>query len=180
MSEPFIAEVRMWGCNFAPRGWGDCSGQLLPIAQNTALFSLVGTTYGGDGRTTLALPNLNARAPMHAGRGPGLSLCRLGQYRGANEIELVVSQLPPHNHQLTASNKVGTSDTPDKSLFLAKDKASGEANLRFLDDAGNTQGEAMSLSMLSQNGGGQAHENRQPFLAVNFSIALVGIFPSRN
>jgi len=169
MSEPFIAEIRIWGLNFAPRGWAFCNGQLLPISQNTALFSLIGTTYGGDGRTTLALPNLQGRAPMHPGNGPGLSSRRLGQKVGTATVTLSTAQMPSHSHgTVKAVGDAATTGTPgnDKALAVTGTPIYGAARDRE---------DLQSIAA----GGGQAHNNMQPYLGLNFTIALVGLFPSR-
>jgi microcystin-dependent protein len=170
MSEPFIAEVRIFAGNFAPRGWAFCDGQLLPIAQNTALFSLIGTTYGGDGRTTTALPNLQGRAPMHPGRGPGLTSRRLGERLGVETVTLSESQLPSHTHGV---NSFGTPD----SATPAGDKGIGAAPI-YGDAAGTKVN--MAANAVGSVGGGQAHNNMQPYLGLNFIIALQGLYPSRS
>lgn len=170
MSEPFIAEIRIMPYNFAPRGWAFCDGQLLPIAQNTALFSLIGTTYGGDGRTTTALPNLQGRAPMHPGRGPGLTARRLGEKVGIENVTLVEAQIPSHNHNLMA-NDVGN-NTPDPGGHSLSDRP-------LYHDGTNNQ-VSMASEAVGTTGGGQAHSNMQPYLVLNFCIALVGTFPSRS
>jgi microcystin-dependent protein len=169
MSEPFIAEIRIFAGNFAPRGWAFCNGQLLPIAQNTALFALIGTTYGGDGRTTTALPDLEGRAPMHPGRGPGLSQRRLGEKAGAESVTLAESQIPSHTHQL-----VGTEEDVDESSPASNYMATGN------DLYTSSNGSTLAGSSLQNTGGSQAHNNMQPFLALNFIIALQGLFPSRS
>ena len=171
MSEPFIAEVRIFAGNFAPRGWAFCNGQLLPIAQNTALFSLIGTTYGGDGRTTTALPNLQGRAPMHAGRGPGLTERRLGQKGGVETVTLSEAQMAAHSHQLSGSSE-------DDDSTLPQNNAPGV--LSFVYAPGTSSLVPMSTSSLVSQGGSQAHNNLQPFLVLNFIIALVGLYPSRS
>lgn len=172
MSEPFVAEIRIFAGNFAPRGWAFCNGQLLPISQNTALFSLIGTTYGGDGRSTTALPNLKGRAPMHPGRGPGLTSRRLGQKGGVDQVTLTEAQMANHNHSLMAANAPAEQQDPSNNS-LARSvngtiyRATGtlvQLNERALPNAG----------------GSQAHNNLQPFLAINFIIALVGLYPSRS
>jgi microcystin-dependent protein len=169
MSEPFIAEIRIFAGNFAPRSWAFCDGQLLPIAQNTALFSLIGTTYGGDGRTTTALPNLQGRAPMHPGRGPGLTSRRLGEKAGTNAVTLSSVQLPSHSHALTSFD-TPTSNAPSSSVGIsAAPIYAPDENM--VDMADNIIGDA---------GGNQAHNNMQPFLGVNFIIALQGLYPSRS
>ncbi len=176
MSEPFIAEIRIFAGNFAPRSWAFCNGQLLPIAQNTALFSLIGTTYGGDGRTTTALPNLEGRAPMHPGRGPGLTERRLGEKTGTETVTLSEAQIPSHSHTMRGSSTAnGVAGAPTNTSSFARDlsprayQANTTANLVDL-----------ASQSLSATGGGQAHSNMQPFLALNFIIALQGLYPSRS
>ena len=173
MSEPFIAEIRIFAGNFAPRGWAFCDGQLLPISNNTALFSLIGTTYGGDGRSTTALPNLQARAPMHPGRGPGLTARRLGEKVGVDTVTLSEAQIPSHSHTLRAATGGGP-PTPGMTGSLARG-----ANLTPYQS--NTSANLVDLASaaLATTGGGQAHTNVQPFLVLNFIIALQGVFPSR-
>lgn len=177
MSEPFIAEVRIFAGNFAPRGWAFCNGQLLPISQNTALFSLIGTTYGGDGRSTTALPNLQGRVPMHPGRGPGLTARRLGERVGVETVTLTETQIPSHNHQLRGvadrpdPDPQGSQPGPTKSVSRSMGGKAFGTNPAHTAD--------MSSAALSVDGGGQAHENMQPFLAINYIIALQGLFPSR-
>lgn len=171
MSEPFIAEVRIFGFNFAPRGWAFCNGQLLPISQNTALFSLLGTNYGGNGTTNFALPNLQGRTPISPGQGPGLSNRTLGEQAGSESVTLTAAQIPSHTHQLNATTPA-TTGTPGNAVTLA-----ATAGARVYRAATNLV--AMSAP-LSSGGGGQPHENRQPYLGLNFVIALQGVFPSRN
>ncbi|MEM7479892.1 MAG: tail fiber protein [Acidobacteriota bacterium] len=171
MSEPFTAEIRIFAGNFAPRGWAFCNGQLLPIAQNTALFSLIGTTYGGDGRTTTALPNLKGRLPMHPGRGPGLTSRRLGQRGGVEMVTLSEAQMPNHTHQLIGSGEDGNSQNPQNHHF-------GAGTDMYRSPSGTTL-ESMADQTLPSAGGSQAHNNLQPFLVMNFIIALVGLYPSR-
>ncbi|MEM6795290.1 MAG: tail fiber protein [Acidobacteriota bacterium] len=170
MSEPFVAEIRIFAGNFAPRGWAFCNGQLLPVSQNTALFSLIGTTYGGDGRTTTALPNLMGRVPMHPGRGPGLTSRRLGQRGGSEMITLSEAQMPNHTHQMVASEERGETNNPQNS-YLAQG----------LDQYAKTSdGSKLASVALPSVGGSQAHNNLQPFLVMTFIIALVGLYPSRS
>jgi microcystin-dependent protein len=174
MSDPFIAEIRIFAGNFAPRSWAFCNGQLLPIAQNTALFSLVGTTYGGDGRTNFGLPNLQGRAPMHPGNGPGLSSRRLGQSGGADTVTLSESLMPAHRHTVQVSDEDGADNSP------ADMGTSGtEANQRIYGAVTNLTAMAQ-VAMPDNAGGSQQHNNLQPFLVLNFIIALAGVFPSRN
>jgi len=170
MSDPFLAEIRMFAGNFAPRGWALCDGQLLSIAQNTALFSLLGTIYGGDGRTTFALPDLRSRAPMHPGSGPGLTPRTLGQSGGTETVTLNVSQLPTHTHQMNAVKTSGNSDVPDNnSLAQAGYQTDSTTNLV-----------AMNAVAITYTGAGQGHDNMAPSLGINFIIALEGVYPSRN
>ena len=176
MSEPFIAEIRIFAGNFAPRGWAFCDGQLLPISQNTALFSLIGTTYGGDGRTTTGLPNLQGRAPMHPGRGPGLTARRLGARVGTETVTLSEAQIPSHNH---------TARVEDPSFAVAGGPSSTSSMARsfggkLYQNNVRTDLVDMASETLSQTGEGQAHTNVQPYLTLNFIIALVGTYPARS
>jgi microcystin-dependent protein len=173
MSEPFIAEIRIFAGNFAPRSWAFCNGQLLPISQNTALFSLIGTTYGGDGRSTTALPNMAGRAPMHPGRGPGLTSRRLGERGGSETVTLAESQLPNHHHtMLAASNSPGTASTPSSTTAYGFEFGPQLYNT-------NTPDVDMAFETLPTAGGSQSHNNMQPYLTMNFIIALQGLYPSR-
>ena len=169
-----LGEIRLFGGNFAPRGWALCDGQLLPIAQNAALFSLLGTTYGGDGRNTFALPDLRGRVPLHAGRGPGLTERRLGAHGGVEQVTLNAAEIPPHNHSLQASAAAGGLASPLGALLGA-----GEEMVRtpYTLDGG---GVAMAPGSIANTGGGQPHTNVQPFLTVHYIIALQGVFPARN
>ena len=169
MSEPFTAEIRIFAGNFAPRGWAFCDGQLLPISQHTALFSLIGTTYGGDGRTTTALPNLKGRVPMHPGRGPGLTSRRLGQRGGTEHITLSEAQIPSHGHILQGVDEDATQTDP-------AGRAYGKTDDETYGAPGTTVG--MSSESTAGTGGSQPHNNMQPFLAMYFIIALVGLYPS--
>lgn len=176
MSEPFIAEIRIFAGNFAPRSWAFCDGQLLPVSQNTALFSLIGTTYGGDGRSTTALPNMQGRAPMHPGRGPGLTARRLGQRMGSEMVSLSEAQIPSHSHTVRARDEPGTSGTPPSNTASI-------ANTGFTDRlyVPNTSSNVVDMASqtASNTGGSQEHNNIQPFLTMNFIIALQGLYPSR-
>ncbi len=171
MSEPFVGEVRMFAGNFAPRGWAFCDGQLLAVSQNDALFSLLGTIYGGDGRTTFGLPDLRGRIPIHAGNGPGLSQRRLGAKGGAENVTLTVNQLPSHTHPAQAS------DAPASEL-LPVGRAPGVAQAQAYGDRllGPVN---MNTQAITSVGGSRSHTNEMPYLCVNFIIALVGIYPSR-
>jgi microcystin-dependent protein len=170
--DPFVAEIRIFPFNFAPRGWAFCNGQLLPISQNTALFSLLGTTYGGDGKTTFALPNLQGAAPMHPGQGPGLSLHDLGEASGSATVTLIESELPAHTHTLRAATDDADLQAPTPTRSLAR-STSGFA---YVAGAANT---AMAATAIGTTGGSQPHNNLQPYLTLNFCIALQGVFPPR-
>ncbi len=169
MSEPFIAEVKIFSGNFAPRGWAACNGQLLPINQNQALFSILGTTYGGNGVNNFALPNLRDRVPMHAGNGPGLAGRQLGEMAGEAAVTLQASQMPEHSHTLRGAGAVSTG-TPSAAVVPG-------AGPKVYRAATNLTPMGAGLTAA---GGGQPHENRQPYLGLMFIIALQGIFPSRN
>ena len=168
--DPFVAEIRIFPFNFAPSGWAFSNGQLMPISQNTALFSLLGTTYGGDGKSTFALPDLRGTAPMHPGQGPGLSLYDLGQMGGSETVTLLQSEIPAHNHQVQVINDSGFSSEPTANV---------PARNTFYNNA-VSPAVAMSSSALAPVGGNQPHNNMMPYLTVNFNIALQGIFPPRS
>ena len=172
MSDPFIGEIKIFAGNFAPRGWANCDGQLLPINQNTALFSIIGTIYGGDGRSTMGLPNLQGRAPMHPGNGPGLSTRRLGERGGTDRVTLTEQQIPSHKHEIQGSDAVADSDiaTGEGLANAGPYKMYGE-----LRDT-----EKLASSALGNTGGNRDHNNVQPMLGLTFIIALVGLFPSRS
>ena len=169
MSEPFIAQIMLFGGNFAPRGWAFCSGQLLPIAQNTALFSLLGTTFGGNGQTTFALPDLRGRVPVHPGQGPGLSNVLLGEVGGSETRTLSVGQLPSHSHGAAVTQGAQGSTRPSGMVPSA-----GGAYAAAPD------GSTFNPAFIQAAGGSQPFDIRQPYLGVNYIIALEGIFPSRN
>ena len=174
MSSPFVAEIRMFGCNFAPTGWAQCNGQLLPISQNTALFSLLGTFYGGDGRSTFALPNLEDSVPLGQGQGSGLSLYDLGQSGGSPSITLLESEIPLHNHFVQAyTGDPADNRIPAPNMSLG---APGTGNVYNASNAGLTQ---MATQALSPAGSSFQHNNLMPYLVVNFCIALQGVFPAR-
>lgn len=174
MSEPFIAEVRIFAGNFAPRGWAFCNGQLLPINGNEALFSLIGTIYGGDGRTTFALPDLRGRAPIHAGRGPGLSEYRIGERGGAETVTLQATEIPAHNHGFNVPAQSGDGSTDEPIGNFPAKGSNGETV--YANDSNGSMGPGTT----GNAGGNQPHNNIQPYLAVNYIIALVGLFPSRS
>ncbi len=173
MADPFVAEIRIFPFNFAPRGWAWCNGQLLPLSQNTALFSLLGTTYGGDGRSTFALPDLQGAAPMHPGQGPGLSLHDLGETGGSDTVTLLESEIPAHRHTLRASPDPGDLFAPGPTTSLA---ASTGAAAYQTSTASPAQ---MAPQSLATVGSGQPHNNLMPYLTMYFSIALQGVFPPR-
>lgn len=176
MSNPFIAEIRMFAGNFAPRGWAFCNGQIISIAQNTALFSLLGTTYGGNGQTTFALPNLISTVPLGNGNGPGLSQYVLGEQTGSPTVTLLSTEMPSHSHGGPASTLAGTSTDPTNNLWAASVGGRTPPPL-YAAGAPNTQ---MAPTAIGITGSGQPHENRQPYLAVSFIIALQGVYPARN
>ena len=180
-AEPFIGLIKIFAGNFAPRGWAFCDGQLLQISTNTALFSILGTIYGGDGRTTFGLPDLRDRAPMHAGSGPGLSPRVLGQKAGTDNVTLSVATLPGHTHQLSAHAVAPDTDkdVPSATTSLGALPTGALIPNLYGADTGALVDMAAG-ALLATTGGGAAHANRQPFLGINFIIALVGFFPSRN
>lgn len=176
MAEPFIAEVRMWANTYAPRGWAFCDGQLVDIAQNTALFSLIFTTFGGDGSVTMGLPYLQGHTPMFFGHGPGLTAYGYGQSGGIAEVPLSHAQMPAHNHTLKSYRRPGETNIPSNEVFTAGDN-SLDVKAYGPDDGNHTQ---MASASLQNAGQSQPHENRQPFLALPFCIALEGIYPPRS
>lgn len=171
--DPFVAEIRIFPFNFAPRGWAWCDGQLLPLSQNTALFSLLGTTYGGNGKSNFALPDLQGRAPMHPGQGPGLSLHDLGETGGSETVSLLESEIPSHPHGLMGSSSPADSPTPADGAFARVTGATP-----YLPPAGAPLS-GMSPNALAPAGGDQPHNNMQPYLTFYFCIALQGVFPPR-
>ncbi|MBF6595121.1 MAG: phage tail protein [Thermaceae bacterium] len=171
--DPFVAEIRIFAGNFPPKGWALCNGQLLPISQNTALFSLLGATYGGDGKSNFALPNLQGSAPMHPGQGPGLSLHNLGESGGSPTVTLLASEMPAHSHALQAINDIADSATPNPNEGLARG-----VNLQpYASVAPNS---ALSPQAVGVVGSSQPHNNLQPYLTLTFIIALQGVFPPRS
>lgn len=171
MADPFVAEIRIFAGNFAPRGWAFCNGQLMVLSQNTALFSLLGTTYGGDGRSNFALPDLQGRAPMHPGQGQGLSLHDLGESAGSETVTLLESEIPQHRHQFATSNS--ESNSPN-----AAGNAIGSSE--FGDNFRDASNVSLANSALATAGGSLPHNNMQPYLGLNFIIALQGVFPPRS
>ena len=172
MSAPFVAEIRVFGFNFAPTGWAQCNGQLLPISQNTALFSLLGTFYGGDGKSTFALPNVQASCVVGEGQGPGLSEYFIGQQGGAEFITLLESEMPAHTHGAMVSVTPGTLGTPNNNTALAR-SVNGSI---YKTGASNTN---MAFQSLSPAGGSLPHNNVMPSLVLNYCIARQGVFPPR-
>ena len=171
MSNARIGDIKMFGGNFAPRSWAFCNGQLLSISQNAALFSILGTTYGGNGQTTFALPDLRGRVPIGMGQGPGLSGYVEGQAGGVENVTLLTSQIPVHNHSLSASSGAATNASPNNGYPAVLDAGNGYAA---------TPNTTMNAGAIGTAGGNQSHTNVQPYLALNFIICLFGIFPSRN
>ena len=172
MADPFVAEIRIFPFNFAPKGWSWCDGQLLPLSQNTALFSLLGTTYGGNGQSNFALPDLQGRSPMHPDQGPGLSLHDLGETGGSETVTLLESEIPGHSHVLRASSDDGDLRAPSPSRVLAR-ATSGFAYNSVAPDV------SMAPQALTPTGGDQPHNNLQPYLTLYFCIAMQGVFPPR-
>jgi microcystin-dependent protein len=175
MADPFVAEIRIFPFNFAPKGWAWCDGQLLPLSQNTALFSLLGTTYGGNGKSNFALPDLQGRAPMHPGQGPGLSLHDLGETGGSETVTLLESEIPSHSHVL--NGQVPPADTNLPTGHVLARASVGNVN-HYQPPAGAPL-VAMSPNALAPAGGDQPHNNLQPYLTFYFNIALQGVFPPR-
>jgi microcystin-dependent protein len=172
MADPFVAEIRIFAFQFAPKGWAWCNGQLLPLSQNTALFSLLGTTYGGNGTSNFALPDLQGRAPMHPGQGPGLSLHDLGETGGSETVTLLQSEIPAHSHILRATLDDADIAIPTPARVLAKASAN-------LYNPSNSPLVAMAPEGLTPAGGSLPHNNMMPYLTFNFNIALQGVFPPR-
>lgn len=175
MADPYVGEIKMFGSNFAPRGFALCNGQLLSIAQNTALFSLLGTIYGGDGRTTFALPNLQGSAAMFWGTGPGLTNRQIGETGGETAVSLITTEMPSHNHVMQCNDTDGGLPNPSNATF-------GNSGGRGRPSFYAAQGTAVPMApqAIGLTGSGQPHNNMQPYLAVNFIIALQGVYPPRN
>ncbi len=177
MANPYLAEIRIFPFNFAPKGWAFCDGQILSLSQNTALFSLLGTTYGGDGKSNFALPNLQGNAPMHPGQGPGLSLHDLGETGGSDSVSLLQSEIPFHSHTINCIDGPrvgGQSGQPGNATLV---KTSGTPANAYTSNA--TQNQTMAGNMVAPAGGDQPHNNLMPYLTLNFCIALQGVFPPR-
>jgi microcystin-dependent protein len=175
MADPFVAEIRIFPFNFAPKGWAFCDGQLLPLSQNTALFALLGTTYGGNGTSNFALPDMQGNAPMHPGQGPGLSLHDLGETGGSETVSLLQSEIPAHAHTMRAHNgDPGDAQNPGPNTSLAQ---SGQGSAYQTSTSTNLV--SLNPAVLTPAGGDQPHNNMQPYLTLNFCIALQGVFPPR-
>lgn len=170
MGQPFIGEIRMFGGNFPPSGWAMCDGQLMPISENEALFTLIGTTYGGDGQETFAVPDLRGRLPMHQGAGPGLNPKTIGEKSGAESVTLTVNQIPAHTHPPQSFSGSGDQTTPQNGIWA------GAATSRYSSSAPNL---AMMNTLVGIAGGSQPHDNMQPYLTISFIISLFGIFPQQ-
>ncbi len=183
MTNPFVAEIRLFACNFPPKGWALCAGQLMPISQNTALFSLLGTTYGGDGKSTFALPNLEGMVPIQQGQGPGLSVRDLGETGGETAVTLLVTEIPSHGHTMNATATPGTATASNggqlafASAGASKTSAGTVAN--FYSSNPNKATTALSPLAIGIKGQGLPHNNMMPYLGLNYCIALQGVFPPR-
>ena len=173
MADPFVAEIKIVGFNFAPIGWALCNGQIMPISQNTALFSLLGTIYGGDGKSTFALPNLRDRVPMHHGQGAGLTDRVQGEFGGEQAVTLLETQIPVHSHNVSANTGSGNQSSPTGNVWSS---LAGRTPPPLYSDTSNT---TMSPMATGISGGSQPHNNMPPYLVLNFIIALAGIFPPR-
>lgn len=172
MSSPYVGEIRMFGGNFAPAGWAMCQGQLMPISQNDTLFTLIGTTYGGDGQETFGIPNLAGRAAMHMGQGPAISQnYQIGEQAGVENVTLTTQQIPVHNHAVIASQDFGSTTTPADQVYAQ--------NTQLLVYTQDVASKFFNPSMVQPVGGSQPHENMQPFLVITFILSLFGIFPSQ-
>ncbi len=171
MSEPYVGEIRMVGFNFAPVGWATCDGQLIPIAENDTLFTLIGTTYGGDGQSTFALPDLRGRLPVHAGQGPGLSNRIIGEISGTETVTLTIQQIPSHSHAAMAQSGSGNQSSPSNGIWAS----SGQG--QYGTGTGDTP---MKNTLIAGSGGSQPHDNMMPYTTINFIISLFGIFPTQN
>jgi microcystin-dependent protein len=175
VADPFLGEIRIFPFGFAPVGWASCNGQLLAISQNTALFSLFGTTFGGDGRTTFGLPNLQGASPMHPGQGPGLSLYDLGQTGGSPNVTLLSTQLPPHPHTLQGDARPADLNTPSSATALAR-----SSPVIYKTQAGAATQQMAAQVLGGSAGGSGPHNNLMPYLTLNFCVALRGIYPTRS
>jgi microcystin-dependent protein len=178
MSSPFIGEIRAFGFGFIPRNWASCNGQLLSIQQNAALFSLLGTQYGGNGTSNFALPNLQGRAALHYGQGPGLSNYTIGTQTGTETVTLLSTQIPQHTHSWAASSALGDQPSPKTNFLAGSQIPNGTPILSYAAPGGATV--PLATTMLASTGSNAGHTNMQPYLVVTYCIALTGLFPSRN
>lgn len=181
MGIPYIGEIRLFAGNFAPNGYAFCHGQSLSIAQNTALFALIGTTYGGNGQTTFNLPDLRSRVPLHQGQGPGLSNYTIGEASGVEQVTLTTAQMPAHSHVLNATTATGSVTMPGPTVMLATPVEAGVNTSLYVVPGTSTVNQApMAAQSIGVAGGSQPHDNMMPFQVLNYIIATQGIFPSRN
>jgi microcystin-dependent protein len=179
MSDQFLGEIRLFACNFAPTGWALCNGQLLAISQFSALFSLLGTIYGGDGKSTFQLPNLQGRIPVNQGQGPGLSNYVLGEIDGSPSVTLNQSEMAAHNHLLNADKDIATSNSPAGAIYMKGHYVDGTVSGQVLGYSAQRPTTNMKATALGLIGGNQPHNNMMPYLTLNFCIALTGVFPQR-
>jgi microcystin-dependent protein len=184
MSDQFLAEIRLFACNFAPIGWAQCNGQILPISQNTALFSLLGTNFGGNGTSTFGLPNLQGSIPIDQGNGPGLSPRVVGESGGGTTVTLLQTEMPAHNHVMQATTATGTTATAAGSQLALATAGGGKSGGAYManfysSNVNSATTQLLATSIVSQ-GGSQPHNNVMPYLALNFCIAMQGIFPPRS
>lgn len=179
MAEAYVGEIRMVGFNFAPVNWALCNGQLLSIAQNAALFSLLGTFYGGNGQTTFALPDLRGRVPINFGQGPGLSNYSIGDIGGTESVTLLTQQMPAHNHLINVNNQAANQTDPTKGIPSLVNDGTGREAKSYPAYSNTSPNGTMLATAIANAGNNLPHENRQPFLTINFIICLYGIFPSR-
>jgi microcystin-dependent protein len=177
--DQFIGEIRAFPFSFAPKNWALCNGQMLAISSNTALFSIIGTYYGGDGKVTFGLPNLQGCVIVGPGQAPGLRLWDLGEMQGADSVALQATEMPMHSHPAIGMNNTGTLPAPDNTCYLSRDTRGGSGNIQYMQTGGSPAA-AMAPTALLPSGGTVPHENRQPFLVLNYCIALQGEYPARN
>jgi microcystin-dependent protein len=181
MAQPYVGQIMIIGCNFAPAGWMLCAGQLLPISEYETLFQLIGTTYGGDGQSTFGLPDLQGRVSVHMGQGNGLSAYAIGQAAGVESVTLTTQQIPNHNHAAQAANSDGSANVPANTVLANEGGADKDKVFTYAPwDTDPANMTTLLPSMVQPTGGSQAHENRQPLLVLNFIISLFGVFPSPN
>ncbi|MGY4396801.1 microcystin-dependent protein [Sphingomonas sp. UYAg733] len=180
MSQPFVGEIRMFGGNFAPAGWAHCDGSLQPISENETLFQLIGTTYGGDGQETFALPDLRGRLPIHQGAGSGLSNYVIGESAGTESVTLTLNQIPAHSHTLAASTTPATLPSPTNAVPGTVNPTASSYSMYVVPGTSTLVQAPMAATSISPQGGSQPHENRMPALAVTYIISLFGVFPSQN